>query len=191
MGGEGFEHYPPPMPHIALPIDVPGIRGPLAFRPDAAKHLLGLAETILRQPASLEPGERETIAAWTSYLNGCAFCMKSHAAAARAWLGTERSTALDHLLATEDASGFTPKMQALLALSRALQGCVLGVTPEHVERARAAGAGDQDIHDTVLITAAFCMYNRYVEGLGTRQAADQEYEPMGRRLRDQGYVPNP
>jgi alkylhydroperoxidase/carboxymuconolactone decarboxylase family protein YurZ len=117
--------------------------------------------------------------------------MKSHAAAARAWLGTERSTALDHLLATEDAGGFTPKMQALLALSRALQGCVLGVTPEHVERARAAGAGDQDIHDTVLITAAFCMYNRYVEGLGTRQAADHEYEPMGRRLRDQGYVPNP
>jgi uncharacterized peroxidase-related enzyme len=179
------------MPHIALPIDVPGIRGPLAFRPDAAKHLLGLAETILRQPASLESGERETIAAWTSYLNGCAFCMKSHAAAARAWLGAERSTALDHLLATEDASGFTPKMQALLALSRALQGCVLGVTPEHVERARAAGAGDQDIHDTVLITAAFCMYNRYIEGLGTRQAADHEYEPMGRRLRDQGYAPNP
>lgn len=178
------------MAHIALPIDVSGIRGPLAYRPDAAKHLLGLAETILRQPASLEPGDRETIAAWTSYLNGCAFCMKSHPAAARAWLGGERSAALDRLLATEDASSFTPKMQALLALSRALQGCVLGVKPEHVERARAAGASDQDIHDTVLITAAFCMYNRYVEGLGTREAADHEYEPMGQRLRDQGYAAN-
>ena len=84
-------------------------------------------------------------------------------------------------------SGFTPKMRALLELSRALQGCVLGVQPAHVEKARAAGASDHDIHDTVLITAAFCMYNRYVEGLGTREAEESAYEPMGRRLRDIGY----
>ena len=179
------------MAHITLPIDAPGIRGPLAFRPDAARHLLGLAETILRQPASLPQADRETIAAWTSYLNGCEFCMKSHAAAARAWLGEGRAESLDRLLATEEASGFPPKMQALLELAKALQGCVLGVRPEHVERARAAGADDRDIHDTVLITAAFCMFNRYVEGLGTRKADEQDYEPMGRRLRDQGYVPPP
>ena len=177
------------MAHITLPVDVPGIRGPLSFRPDAAVHLLGLAETILRQPASLGQGDRETIAAWTSHLNGCRFCTKSHAAAARAWLGEERSVALDRLLAHEDPSGFSPKMQALLELSRALQSCVLGVKPEHVERARAAGASDHDIHDTVLITAAFCMYNRYVEGLGTHEAPEHDYEPMGRRLRDQGYAP--
>ena len=176
------------MAHIALPVDVPGIMGPLAFRPDAARHLLALAETILRQPASLDPGDREVIAAWTSHLNGCRFCSKSHAAAARAWLGEGRSAALDRLLASGDMGGFTPKMQALLELSRALQGSVLGVTTEHVARARAAGASDQDIHDAVLITAAFCMYNRYVEGLGTREAAEEEYAPMGRRLRDEGYV---
>jgi uncharacterized peroxidase-related enzyme len=181
---------PPPVDGgEALPADVPGIRGPLAFRPDAAKHLLGLAETILRQPASLEPGERETIAAWTSHLNGCRFCTKSHAAAARAWLGANRSAALDQLLALNDTGGFTPKMQALLEISRALQACVLGVRPDHVEAARAAGATDMDIHDTVLITAAFCMYNRYVEGLGTREAEEHEYELTGRRLRDQGYAP--
>ena len=179
------------MGHITLPVDVPGIRGPLMFRPDAAKHLLGLAETILRQPASLEPGERETIATWTSHLNGCRFCTKSHAAAARAWLGPERSTALDRLLASGDMSGYAPKMQALLELSRALQSCVLGVQPEHIAKARTAGASDLDIHDTVLITAAFCMYNRYVEGLGTREADEADYEPMGRRLRDQGYQPAP
>lgn len=47
------------MAHITLPTDAPGIRGPLTFRPESAKHLLGLAETILRQPASLEQGDRE------------------------------------------------------------------------------------------------------------------------------------
>ena len=176
------------MAYITLPTDATGIRGPLTFRPESAKHLLGLAETILRQPASLDQGDRETIAAWTSYLNGCNFCMKSHAAAARAWYGPERSAALDRLLASEDSSGFAPKMQALLAITSALQNCVLGVKQEHIDRARAAGASDHDIHDTVLITAAFCMYNRYVEGLGTREADDADYEPMGRRLRDQGYA---
>jgi uncharacterized peroxidase-related enzyme len=178
------------MAFITLPSDAPGIRGPLTFRPETAKHLLGLAETILRQPASLDQGDREAIAAWTSHRNGCNFCMKSHAAAARAWFGPERSAALDRLLESEDAGGFPPKMQALLAIAAALQNCVLGVTPEHIDRARAAGASDHDIHDTVLITAAFCMYNRYVEGLGTREAAESDYEPMGRRLREQGYAPS-
>jgi uncharacterized peroxidase-related enzyme len=163
----------------------------MMFRPDAAKHLLGLAETILRQPASLEQGERETIAAWTSHMNGCRFCTKSHAAAARAWLGPERSKALDRLLEDGDLGGQTAKMRALLEISRALQANVLGVQPAHIEKARAAGASDHDIHDTVLITAAFCMYNRYVEGLGTREAEESAYEPMGRRLRDVGYQSAP
>jgi hypothetical protein len=66
---------------------------------------------------------------------------------------------------------------------------IKGAGLEHIDTARAAGASDLDIHDTVLITAAFCMYNRYVEGLGTREAAEHEYEPMGRRLRNQGYQP--
>lgn len=175
------------MAHITLPTNIPGIGGPMAYRPDAAEHLRGLAEVILRQPASLEPGDRETIAAWTSHLNGCMFCMKSHAAAARAWLGAERSVALDRLLTADDMSGFAPKMRALLEIARSLQACVLGVSQAQIDSARAAGASDMDIHDTVLITAAFCMYNRYVEGLGTHEAAAHEYEPMGRRLRDLGY----
>jgi uncharacterized peroxidase-related enzyme len=176
------------MAFITLPTDAPGIRGPMNFRPDAAQHLLGLAETILRAPASLSQAERETIATWTSHLNGCKFCTKSHAAAARAWLGTERSADLDHLLATGDARRFGVKMEALIQICTALQSCVLGVKPEHIARARAAGASDSDIHDTVLITAAFCMYNRYVEGLGTHEPAEDAYEPMGRMLKEHGYA---
>lgn len=43
------------------------------------------------------------------------------------------------------------------------------VTAEHVERARREGASDVEIHDTLLIAAAFCTYNRYVDGLDTWQ----------------------
>src|SRR5216684_1266102 len=39
------------------------------------------------------------------------------------------------------------------------------VTGEQVAQARAAGATDAEIHDTVLIAAVFCMFNRYVDGL--------------------------
>jgi len=38
------------------------------------------------------------------------------------------------------------------------------VTSEDVTRARHKGATDEEIHDTVLIAAAFCMFNRYWTG---------------------------
>lgn len=175
------------MAYISLPTNAPGILGPMAYRPETAKHLNALAETLLRGPASLSQGERETIAAWTSHLNSCRFCTKSHAAAARAWLGA-RSPDLDKLLETNNTGHYDAKMQALLALSAALQAHVQGVTPEHIAAAKAAGASDDDIHDTVLITAAFCMYNRYVDGLGTSEAPQEAYAPMGEMLKDHGYV---
>jgi hypothetical protein len=63
------------------------------------------------------------------------------------------------------------------------------VTKELVERARAEGATDLDIHDTVLIAAAFSMYNRYVDGLETWQPREPEmYVEMGKRLAEQGYA---
>jgi hypothetical protein len=62
------------------------------------------------------------------------------------------------------------------------------VTAENVENARREGATDLEIHDTVLIAAAFCMYNRYVDGLGTWQPTDPEmYAQMGRHLATEGY----
>jgi hypothetical protein len=45
-----------------------------------------------------------------------------------------------------------------------------------------------EIHDTVLIAAAFCMFNRYVDGLGTWQPRDPEmYAQMGKHLAEEGY----
>ena len=62
------------------------------------------------------------------------------------------------------------------------------VTSADVDAARREGATDIEIHDTVLIAAAFCMYNRYVDGLGTWQPTDPEvYAQMGKHLAEQGY----
>ena len=63
------------------------------------------------------------------------------------------------------------------------------VTANDVEEARKAGASDIEIHDTVLISAAFCMYNRYVDGLGTWQPRDEElYRQRGKKTAREGYV---
>ncbi len=66
------------------------------------------------------------------------------------------------------------------------------MTTEDIARARAEGATDIEIHDTVLIAAAFCMYNRYVDGLATWAPQEQQaYIPMGARMAHQGYVTAP
>jgi hypothetical protein len=58
-----------------------------------------------------------------------------------------------------------------------------------IEAAREHGASDLEIHDTVLIAAAFCMYNRYVDGLATWQPRNEEmYHAMGKRLAESGYA---
>jgi len=63
------------------------------------------------------------------------------------------------------------------------------VTSEDIARARQQSATDKEIHDTVLIAAAFCMYNRYVDGLATWAPTDpQMYRENGKRLTDDGYV---
>jgi alkylhydroperoxidase/carboxymuconolactone decarboxylase family protein YurZ len=81
------------------------------------------------------------------------------------------------------------KLKALLAIAGQVQKGGRHVTPGDIERARHAGATDLEIHDTVLIAAAFCMYNRYVDGLATWVPLDPElYRSMGARLAEVGYV---
>jgi uncharacterized peroxidase-related enzyme len=177
------------MAHIALPDGVPGIRGPLAFRPETAVHLLGLAETLLRGPSTLTRAERELIAARVSAGNSCTYCHMSHGAAAAVHLGGD-----EELVAAvkEDpaSAAISPKLEALLAIADQVRVSGQAVTDEAVAAARAAGATDVELHDTVLIAAAFCMYNRYVDGLATPQPQEAEpYRPIGERLAHVGYAP--
>jgi hypothetical protein len=63
------------------------------------------------------------------------------------------------------------------------------VTEEDVALARRHGASDVEIHDTVLIAAAFCMVNRYVDGLATWAPTDAlSYQEMATRIVEHGYA---
>jgi len=176
------------MAHIQLPEGLPGIVGPLAFSPSTAKPLLELAEALLRGPNTLTPAEREMIAAHVSYRNDCDFCQLSHSAAAAAHLQGNYDL-VEQIKSNPEASGISDKLKALLAIAGKVQQGGKQVTGQDVARAKDQGATDKEIHDTVLIAAAFCMYNRYVDGLATWQPREREaYREMGNQLAHEGYV---
>jgi uncharacterized peroxidase-related enzyme len=174
--------------HIKLSEGLPGILGPLTFSPETAKPLTELAEVLLRGPNTLTSAEREMIATYVSSQNDCQFCQFSHGAAAAEHLGGNYEL-IDRLKPNYEATEVSDKMKALLAIAGAVQKGGKQVTSEHIARARQRGATDKEIHDTVLIAAAFCMYNCYVDGLATPQSPDRDmYREMGQRLAKEGYV---
>lgn len=175
------------MPHIDLPDGVPGIRGPLNKYPVTAKPLLDLAQTLLRGESPLSEGQRELIATYVSSRNQCPFCAGSHGAAAKHLLDADFDL-IEQVWSNPQDAPVSDKMRALLAIAGKVQRGGREVDDAVVERARAEGATDDEIHDTVLIAAAFCMYNRYVDGLDTPAATDLEaYDDMGAVMARDGY----
>lgn len=177
------------MPHIALPEGIPGIVAPMTAYPETEGPLNALAEALLRGPSSLTPAERELIAAYVSTRNDCTFCSNSHAAASRHLYGEEKASIVDQVRRDLDSAPVDDKLRALLVIAGKVQQSGRNVTAADVERARAAGADDKAIHDTVLIAAAFCMFNRYVDGLATWAPEDPAaYDEMGEMLAVGGYL---
>jgi uncharacterized peroxidase-related enzyme len=169
---------------IALGTDEPGIHGLFRFRPETAVPLNQLCDVLLRGDSPLTRGERELIATYVSSLNECRFCTRTHAALAAIPEGIEL---VDQVCGDVDGAPVSQKLQALLRIAGAVQEGGQNVTTELVHAARAEGATDIEIHDTVLIAAAFCMFNRYVDGLGTWAPDDPAYYAE-RASRKGGYV---
>ena len=158
------------------------------FRPETGKPLYDLAQVLLRGESPLPEADRELIAAYVSYRNDCMFCTESHAAAARCLYGNEKKI-VDEVLRDMQRSNVSDKLKALLHIAGKVQVLGREVKLEDIEAARKLGADDREIHDTVLIAASFCMFNRYVDGLNSLTPTDpKEYEEMGKRMA-KGYTP--
>lgn len=177
------------MAHIDLQNDLPGIRGPMAFRPETAQPLNALAEVLLRDDNNtLSRGERELIATYVSYLNDCFFCQNAHGGIAQYYMQCDVQF-IDKIKTDPGATPLSDKMKALLAIAALVQQSGKSVTAESIQKAKDAGATDTEIHDTVLIAAAFCMFNRYVDGLGTSAPADRNfYINRGEQRAKEGYL---
>ena len=180
------------MPHINLTNEYPGIRSLFIYRPETAAPLNALVQAMLHDPhPSLSAGERELIATYVSRLNTCKYCCNIHGAIAKHQLGNNGAI-VEAVLHNPDTAPITSKMKALLKIAAKVQSGGKNVLPADIEAARNEGATDIELHDTVLIAAAFCMYNRYVDGLATWQPDDADlYDKMGEQRAREGYLTPP
>jgi uncharacterized peroxidase-related enzyme len=175
------------MAYIQLNNQLPGITGLLENCPDTAAPIRELTQILLRGESTLTELERELIATIVSYRNQCRFCTNAHAATVVALGGDEGL--LDRIFHDPENAPLGEKMKALLAIAASTQELGKSVKAEQTRRAREAGATDTEIHDTVLIAALFCLYNRYVDGLGTYCPSDPAYyKKLASRLVSTGYV---
>lgn len=162
------------MAHIDLKNEQPGIRGPMLYRPETGSILNDLAEILLHdENNTLSRGDREMIGAYTSYLNDCFFCQQVHGAMAQHYFKCD-SRFIDDIKNDFQSADISEKLKSLLAIAGSVQNSGKQVSKEQVEKAKKLGATDREIHDTVLIAAAFCMFNRYVDGLNTWAPVDRQ-----------------
>jgi uncharacterized peroxidase-related enzyme len=177
------------MAHIDLGNELPGIRGPMAYRPETAKPLNELAEILLHDDNNtLSRGEREMIGAYVSSLNDCFYCQNVHGSMAQHYFACDMQT-IDGIKKDYQSAAISEKLKALLSIAGSVQKGGKNVTAEQIKTARALGATDKEIHDTVLIAAAFCMFNRYVDGLGTWARPDRQlYVERAVWRADEGYA---
>jgi uncharacterized peroxidase-related enzyme len=178
------------MPYIPLEEHLPGITGLLEYRQDSAAPIRELTQILLRGPSTLTEAERELIATIVSHRNGCTFCATAHTAAVDVLLGEEDTSA--KVKNDINTAPVSDRMKALLTIAAQVQQSGKKVTAESVQKAKDAGATDIEIHDTVLIAALFCLYNRYVDGLSAITPSDPGYyKKLGEKLKDHGYHRTP
>ncbi|MBO9573559.1 MAG: peroxidase-related enzyme [Chitinophagaceae bacterium] len=175
------------MPYIDFKNTYPGIRGALAFRPEVASSLGELSDILLRGNSGLSRADRELIGMHVSKLNNCTYCMRSHAAIACVYLDNDQQL-INDIQQDYKTAAISDKLKALLNIAGKVQQSGRAVTPADIKAARDLGASDLDIHDTVLIAALFCLFNRYVDGLATTIPADEEsYKMRAMQVVENGY----
>jgi uncharacterized peroxidase-related enzyme len=178
------------MPHITLDNELVGIRGLMAFRPETAGPMGDLANALLRSSEGLSPAERELIATYVSHLNDCFYCQHSHGEIAAIYLHGDRDL-VDRVKLDYSSASISEKLKSLLRIAGLVQQNGKAVSEADIKNAKDHGATDHDIHDCVLIAAAFCMFNRYVDGLGAQTPKDlSTYYPRAKQVAEKGYGPH-
>ena len=174
---------------INLANDLPGIRGPMQYSPETGKALNELAEILLHDDNNtLSRGERELIGAYVSSQNDCFYCQNVHGALAQHYFECDMQL-IDDIKKDYQSTSISPKLKALLSIAGSVQKGGKYVTEHQIQRAKTLGATDKEIHDTVLIAAAFCMFNRYVDGLNTWAPQERQvYIDRAKMRAEEGYA---
>jgi uncharacterized peroxidase-related enzyme len=158
----------------------------LAFDPEAAHHLAALSHTLMHKPSPLSSGLRELIAAYTSSLNNCEFCMKAHAAVASQLLGDESLvwSVIDNL----ETSTLATKEKALLRFVQKVTLAPASITAVDTQALNQAGWDDASIFYAISACALFNFYNRWISASGVHPVSDEAFKRLGSRMAVAGYA---
>ncbi|MEU7473710.1 hypothetical protein AB0A94_35245 [Streptomyces sp. NPDC044984] len=96
--------------------------------------------------------------------------------------------AVKAVITDPDTTTVTERTRNLLHTTAEVVRAPHPLNDETVTAAHAAGATDDDIHDTILTTAALCMFNRHASALDTEPPADPAYyTKTAQRILTDGY----
>jgi uncharacterized peroxidase-related enzyme len=157
-----------------------------AFRPETTMHLARFTEGIMREPAPVSSGLRELIAAYTSKLNECEFCMKSHAAVSSELLGDDL---VRGVLRDLESSALDEKEKALLRFAGKVTKNLPSSALADIDELRNAGWNDEAIFYTITVCALFNFYNRWITASGVHAVSEEGHRLHGKVLAQKGYDP--
>ncbi|RJO76645.1 alkylhydroperoxidase domain protein [Nocardia panacis] len=112
----------------------------------------------------LSRAERELAATVTSRHNGCVYCASVHSRFTAQL--AKRTEDVQRLLDTGTDVRIDERWDAIIDFVTALTAQPPRAQPAHLDRLRALGLSDTEIHDLVLSTASFSWANRMMLSLG-------------------------
>ncbi len=163
-----------------------GIWNILAFRTDAAYHLCELSHSVMFEEAPISRAMRELIAAYTSLLNRCDFCMNAHAAVASHLYGSEEF--VRNVLNDPENSNLDDREKVLLQFIRKLTLHSGDVNESDVETLKNAGWSEVAIFYAIYACALFNFYNRFVSGNGVKLVSDAAFRRLSEGMARSGYT---
>jgi uncharacterized peroxidase-related enzyme len=189
----GVENNPQPSPYLDLIAAAQSsgseywrIWNLLAFRPKAADFLTRLSHEIMHEDAPIGVALRELIAAYTSSLNRCEFCMKAHAAVAAHLYGDEALvwSAIRDL----EASSLPDRDKVILRFVRKVTLESGSIDEGDIATLHAAGWDDTSIFYAIAACSLFNFYNRFISANGVKPVSDQAFRRLAARMAEKGYV---
>jgi len=157
-----------------------------AFRPEMTAHLARFTHDVMHEPAPLSSGLRELIAAYTSYLNQCDFCAKSHAAISAELLGSE--DLVWSVLRDLEGSSLPENEKALLRFVAKVTKDLPSVNASDTKTLRAIGWTDEAIFYALTVSALFNFYNRWVTASGVHAVSDEGHRCRAKVMAQNGYI---
>jgi uncharacterized peroxidase-related enzyme len=162
-----------------------GIWNILAFRPQVAYHLCELSHELMFVEAPISPALRELIAAYTSSLNRCEFCMNAHASVAAHQYGDKEL--VSSVLRDLETSVLPERDKALLRFVRKLTLDSGSIAEADIDVLKDAGWDDTSIYYAIGACALFNFYNRFVSGNGVKLVSEEAFRRLGERMARVGY----